>query len=236
MIIEWFHPERYNRFVNVTGSNINILEQFSREYNKYIRTLVQFTKNNDNTPNRIRVHLKGKSLGSDANGHLTLYGIQGLFDSVSVNVYDDHFTVLGNSLKYNLNISMNNNRIFNTGDPEDAVNKIFISRNAVFSNLHGQFDSDRHLVSNGMSVRFLGRVEIGGFYLKTSLSHRNVQDQLQIRTGRESKYYDFQHSDGTQHAPLISIGINFIFDKITSIHLKTGTNIPCVIVYKTVSI
>ena len=63
-----------------------------------------------------------------------------------------------------------------------------------------------------------------------------MQDQLQIHTGRESKYYDFHHSDGTQRAHLISIGINFIFERITSIYLKTGTNIPCVIVYKTVSI
>ena len=70
------------------------MEQFSHEYQQYIRTLVQFTKNNDNTPNRIRVHLKGTILGSDTNDHLILYGIQGLFDSVSVNVYDDHFTVL----------------------------------------------------------------------------------------------------------------------------------------------
>ena len=62
---------------------------------------------------------------------------------------------------------MNNNRIFNTGDPvndKDAVNKIFISRNVVLSNgLYGQFHSDKHLVSNGMIVRFLGRIHIGVF-------------------------------------------------------------------------
>ena len=140
MIIEWYHPERYNRFVNVTGSNINILEQFSHEYQQYIRTLVQFTKHDDNTPNRIRVHLKGTILGSDTNGHLILYGIQGLFDSVSLNVYDDHFTVLENSLKYNLNINMNNNRIFNIGDPvnnKDSVNINDIKTNIGAINIYG---------------------------------------------------------------------------------------------------
>ena len=157
LIIEWFHPEKFNRFVNVTGSNINILEQFNHEFQQYIRTLVQFTKNNNNILNGLRINLKGTTLGSDLNGYLILYGVKGLYDNVTVNVYDDHYTMLENSLKYNTNINMNNNRIFNTGDPvndKDVVNKMFISRNVGLSNLYGQFDSDRHLVSNDTSVHF----------------------------------------------------------------------------------
>ena len=79
LIIEWFHPEKFNRFVNVTGSNINILEQFDHEFQQYIRTLVQFTKNNNNIPNRLRINLKGTILGSDLNGYLILYGVKGLY-------------------------------------------------------------------------------------------------------------------------------------------------------------
>ena len=157
LIIEWFHPEKFNRFVNVTGSNINILEQFNHEFQQYIRTLVQFTKNNNNILNGLRINLKGTTLGSDLNGYLILYGVKGLYDNVTVNVYDDHYTMLENSLKYNTNINMNNNRIFNTGDPvndKDVVNKMFISRNFGLSNLYGQFYSDRHLVSNDTSVHF----------------------------------------------------------------------------------
>ena len=163
-----FIQQKFNRFVNVTGSNINILEQFNHEFQQYIRTLVQFTKNNNNIPNRLRINLKGTILGSDLNGCLILYGVKGLYDNVSVNIYDDHYTMLENSLKYNTNINMNNNRIFNTGDPvndKDVANKIFISRNVVLSNLYGQFDSDRHLVSNDMSVHFLGCIHIGVFFI-----------------------------------------------------------------------
>ena len=140
LIIEWYHPERYNRFVNVTGSNINILEQFSHEYQQYIRTLVQFTKNNDNTPNHISIHLRGSILGSDVQGYLILHGIVGLYNSVSVNVYDDHFTVLENSLKYSLNINMNNNKITNLADAMangDALSAGFVRARQTFSHIYG---------------------------------------------------------------------------------------------------
>ena len=70
LIIEWFHPERFNRLINATGRSITILKQFSYEFNTYIRLLVQFTKNNNNTPNQIFIRLKGTILGSDLGGHL----------------------------------------------------------------------------------------------------------------------------------------------------------------------
>ena len=235
LIIEWYHPERYNRFVNVTGSNINILEHFSHEYHQYIRSLVQFTKNNDNTPNRIRVHLKGTILGSDTNGHLILYGIQGLFDSVSVNVYDDHFTVLENSLKYNLNINMNNNRIFNIGGPvnnKDSVNINDIKTNIGAINIYGNVNQNGVFQINNTDFNFNAHIHILSIELINTTALKNTSDALEmVVTGNlNNLVFRFTYSE---HSNITYVNIYRTFSvSINDIHLQKGRNLPFVIKYQ----
>ena len=135
---------------------------------------------------------------------------------------------------------MNNNQIFNTGDPvndKDVVNKIFISRNIVAINLYGIFDNNKFLTSDNVRVRFYGRMYIQTIRIKTSQTYVNVNDRLTILTGFNNQNYNFtHHSDGSNIGPETDIAINSEFSRIDAFQLQKATNIPCVIVYKSLTV
>ena len=151
MVFEYYWPESTNVSLSTQGTTVYIHKQVYRAFDTYGKLLVQINNNSKNTPDRITLVIHGRAVVQNPEGYLVIYGIKGWSDSVDPRVYD------GFKNEMYADISMNNNRIVNLGDPTDdkeAVNLQFLRKKNGSVRIFGDVIHNGYFVIKGAYVRF----------------------------------------------------------------------------------
>ena len=128
-----------------------------------------------------------------------------------MNIYDDHFTVLEDSLKFNTNINMNNNKIINLRDhvnETDAVNKNYIVTNMGGVHIYGDVDIRGYFRVNDVSFMFNSHIHILFIQIISTAQYYNTADksEMDIKGHINPLIYSFTH---TSHGVHININRTF---------------------------
>ena len=151
IIMEYYYPDNINISVSCQASSAIINKQISKNFNGYIKLLVQFEDQTKQTPDYLYFDIRGSGTTStNPEGYLVFYGMKEWYDSINPKIYDhaletSMFGYDNDNMKMFRNIDMNNNKITNLSDgtdSNDAINK------GQFDTLKNKFDSHQFYIKN----------------------------------------------------------------------------------------
>ena len=132
IIMEYYYPENINIAVLCQASSAVINKQISKNFNGYIKLLVQFEDQTKQTPDYLYFNIRGSGTTStNPEGYLVFYGMKEWYDNVYPAIYDhalesSMFEYDNGNMKMNTVLDMNNKKITNLSDgtdANDAINK-----------------------------------------------------------------------------------------------------------------
>ena len=198
-IVFEFHNPTVMSNINITASAstaiINKLTQ--RKINDHTKVVIQVDNSSLQTPDYLYYRIQGKASQGTVNGHVIIYGVRGLVDSVESDIYDDIIHYLddifeddNNFMKIKKDVNLDNHLITNLRDgvnDTDAVNKLQLDSVSYYAKDHTYrkfFDkfydlvetSTFHINKNAFGVVILG-----------------VKPNLHLGTNRYLNNYDRVH-------------------------------------------
>ena len=151
IIMEYYYPENINIAVLCQASSAVINKQISKNFNGYIKLLVQFEDQTKQTPDYLYFNIRGSGTTStNPEGYLVFYGMKEWYDNVYPAIYDhalesSMFEYDNGNMKMNTVLDMNNKKITNLSDGTDANDAI---NKGQFDTLKNKFDSHQFYIKN----------------------------------------------------------------------------------------
>ena len=151
IIMEYYYPENINIAVLCQASSAVINKQISKNFNGYIKLLVQFEDQTKQTPDNLYFNIRGSGTTStNPEGYLVFYGMKEWYDNVYPAIYDyalesSMFEYDNGNMKMNTVLDMNNKKITNLSDGTDANDAI---NKGQFDTLKNKFDSHQFYIKN----------------------------------------------------------------------------------------
>ena len=151
IIMEYYYPENINIAVLCQASSAVINKQISKNFNGYIKLLVQFEDQTKQTPDYLYFNIRGSGTTStNPEGYLVFYGMKEWYDNVYPAIYDhalesSMFEYDNGNMKMNTVLDMNNKKITNLSDGTDANDAI---NKGQFDTLKNKFDSHQFYMKN----------------------------------------------------------------------------------------
>ena len=151
IIMEYYYPENINIAVLCQASSAVINKQISKNFNGYIKLLVQFEDQTKQTPDYLYFNIRGSGTTStNPEGYLVFYGMKEWYDNVYPAIYDhalesSMFEYDNGNMKMNTVLDMNNKKITNLSDGTDANDAI---NKGQFDTLTNKFDSHQFYIKN----------------------------------------------------------------------------------------
>ena len=214
--VEAYHTEKFQHMYNVNDTI-------------YYSKTIKFKITSSSAPIEIFItyHFDDKSGDMNTypnqlqNVYILAYGINGLSDHVSSEVYDKHnsFEILNNKLKILVELDMNQKSIKNIAN---------LSNNGIIS-IYSKLNFNGFLKSNNdIQIKF-DNVYINSIFIKPSLENRGKISIVNINTPDviALKYpFQFSNSPNTQR-----IVINRFFTKVYNIQVTNCKNNPYILQY-----
>ena len=120
IIMEYYFPEDTGVSLSCEASTAMLIKQTSKNFSDYTKLLVQFDQKSKDTPDYLYFNIRGRaSTSTNPEGYLIFYGIKGLVDFVSPEIYDralesSMFEFDNGKMKMNMDLDMNGYSMINT--------------------------------------------------------------------------------------------------------------------------
>ena len=147
IIFEFHNPIEFSN-VNITASasTSTINKQTQRKFDNHTKVVIQVDNSSLQTPDYLYYRIQGKALQGTVNGHIIIYGVRGLVDSVDSDIYNDIFYYLNENfeddsgdMKIKKDVNLDNHKITNLKEginSSDCVNKRQLDSVSCYINNH----------------------------------------------------------------------------------------------------